>query len=116
MAAAPSASAKHKVTKHVHTAKDDLTWQDSEITGHLGLDPEDDGYGINGIGFKPTPALAYARSQRRRQQVLEWKSREAAEARRRRAEGRKARGVRDGDPGSGVRLGMEKERVVRFAS
>ena len=57
-----------------------LTWQDSEITGHLALDPQDDGYGVNGIGFRPTAAMAYARSQKRKQQVKEWKTREAREA------------------------------------
>jgi hypothetical protein len=73
-----------------------LTWQDSEITGHLidpSIDPEDDGTGLNGIGFKPTPALAYARAQRRRQQLMDWKAREAKEARAKRTE-RRRRGVR----------------------
>lgn len=73
-----------------------LTWKDSEITGHLAdpsTDPDDDGTGINGIGFKPTPALAYARSQKRRQQINEWKARETREARARRSE-RRRRGVR----------------------
>jgi hypothetical protein len=95
-----------------------LTWQDSEITGHLALDPDDDGYGINGIGFKPTPAQIYARSQRRRQQVMEWRNREAKEARQRRAEERKVRGGgrvglghAHGDLGGGGKGG----RVVRFA-
>ncbi|KAF2252529.1 hypothetical protein BU26DRAFT_517133 [Trematosphaeria pertusa] len=72
-----------------------LTWQDNEITGHLvdpSIDPEDDGTGLNGIGFKPTPALAYARAQKRRQQVLEWKAREAREARAKRTE-RRRRGI-----------------------
>lgn len=58
-----------------------LTWSDSEITGHLGTDPNDDGYGINGLGFKPTPAVAWARSERRKRQIAEWKNREASEAR-----------------------------------
>lgn len=72
-----------------------LTWQDSEITGHLAgpaTDPDDDGTGLNGIGFKPTPAMAYARAQKRRQQVLDWKAREAREARAKRSE-RRRRGV-----------------------
>lgn len=72
-----------------------LTWQDSEITGHLAdpaKDPDDDGTGLNGIGFRPTPAMAYARAQRRRQQVLDWKAREAREARAKRSE-RRRRGV-----------------------
>ncbi|KKZ59832.1 hypothetical protein EMCG_05361 [[Emmonsia] crescens] len=61
-----------------------LTWRDSEITGCAPTDPTDDGYGINGIGFKPTAAIAWDRSQRRKKQVAEWKSREAKEARERR--------------------------------
>lgn len=72
-----------------------LTWKDSEITGHLAdpsTDPDDDGTGLNGIGFKPTPALAYARSQKRRQQLNEWRLRETREARAKRSE-RRRRGV-----------------------
>ncbi|KAL4818037.1 hypothetical protein BDW67DRAFT_158417 [Aspergillus spinulosporus] len=67
-----------------------LAWSDSEITGHDPTDPDDDGYGINGIGFKPTAAIAWARSQKRKKQVAEWKSREAREARERRRERRVA--------------------------
>lgn len=103
-----------------------LTWQDSEITGHLAgpsTDPDDDGTGLNGIGFKPTPALAYARAQKRRQQVLDWKTREAREARAKRSE-RRRRGV--GGAGSSSREGtIERDltakeadaarRAVRFA-
>ncbi|EDU45855.1 hypothetical protein L13192_03755 [Pyrenophora tritici-repentis] len=73
-----------------------LTWQDDEITGHLAdpaIDPDDDGTGLNGIGFKPTPALAYARSQKRRQQLNEWKLREMRDARAKRSERRRG-GVR----------------------
>ncbi|TID14310.1 hypothetical protein E2P81_ATG09189 [Venturia nashicola] len=88
---------------------EDLTWQDSEITGHLALDPDDDGYGVNGIGFRPTPAMAYARSQRRRQQIMEWKNRESREARSRRAEERR-RGMKIGGGGAEG----EKGRAVRF--
>jgi hypothetical protein len=72
-----------------------LTWHDSEITGHLAdpsTDPDDDGTGLNGIGFRPTPAIAYARSQRRRQQLNEWKARETREARAKRHD-RRRRGV-----------------------
>ncbi|KAL4879669.1 hypothetical protein BJY04DRAFT_193351 [Aspergillus karnatakaensis] len=68
--------------------EDLLTWNDSETTGHNPTDPEDDGYGINGIGFKPTAAIAWARSQKRQKQVAEWKHREAKEARERRRERR----------------------------
>ncbi|KAF2444249.1 hypothetical protein P171DRAFT_432307 [Karstenula rhodostoma CBS 690.94] len=72
-----------------------LTWQDSEITGHLAdpsKDPDDDGTGLNGIGFRPTPTIAYVRAQKRKQQILDWKAREAREARAKRSE-RRRRGV-----------------------
>ncbi|MCJ1241845.1 hypothetical protein MMC14_009851 [Varicellaria rhodocarpa] len=62
--------------------------------------------GINGIGFRPTPAQSYARAQRRKQQVAEWKSREAKEARQRRSERRA--GVEKKE-----RAGMEREEGVR---
>ncbi|KAI2792922.1 hypothetical protein POX_b02966 [Penicillium oxalicum] len=65
-----------------------LTWHDHEITGHNPTDPNDDGYGINGVGFKPTAAIAWARSQKRQRQVAEWRSREAREARQKRRERR----------------------------
>ncbi|KAJ5390124.1 uncharacterized protein N7496_001192 [Penicillium cataractarum] len=67
---------------------DPFTWHDHEITGHNPTDPTDDGYGINGVGFKPTAAMAWARSQKRQRQVAEWKSREAREAREKRRERR----------------------------
>ncbi|PYH63564.1 uncharacterized protein BO88DRAFT_409114 [Aspergillus vadensis CBS 113365] len=70
------------------TAENPLTWHDSEITGHNPTDPTDDGYGLNGIGFKPTAAMAWARSERRKKQVAEWRSREAREAREKRRERR----------------------------
>jgi len=92
----------------------DLTWQDSEITGHLALDPDDDLTGLNGIGFKPTPQIAYARAQARRKQVTEWKNREAREARARRAEGRR-RGMVARNEAARESEG-KAERVVRFAA
>lgn len=87
-----------------------LVWQESEITGH-DIDfttPDDDGEGINGIGFRPTPAMAYARSQKRKQQVSEWRAREARDARQRRIERRRgASGETSSD--------AEARRMVRFA-
>ncbi|KAJ5468049.1 hypothetical protein N7475_005801 [Penicillium sp. IBT 31633x] len=83
--------------------EDPLVWHDSEITGHNPSDPTDDGYGINGIGFKPTASIAWERSQKRQKQVAEWKNREAREARERRRERRrdgveldKLRGIHEG--------------------
>jgi hypothetical protein len=66
----------------------ELYWSDKEITGYNPADPADDGYGINGIGFKPTPAIAYQRSQRRKHQLAEYRNREAREARQKRSERR----------------------------
>jgi hypothetical protein len=67
----------------------DLYWMDAEITGHDPDDPTDDGYGINGIGFRPTAGQAYQRAQRRKQQLAEYRSRETKEARQRRSERRR---------------------------
>ncbi|CAG7988613.1 unnamed protein product [Penicillium olsonii] len=89
--------------------EDSLVWRDSEITGHNPSDPTDDGYGINGIGFKPTASIAWERSQRRQKQVTEWKNREAREARERRRERR-----RDGlefDKLHGIHEGAVQKRV-----
>ncbi|KAK4990634.1 Glutamate decarboxylase 2 [Elasticomyces elasticus] len=102
-----------------------LVWQDSEITGHnVDPSPDDDGEGINGIGFKPTPAIAAARIVKRRRQVKEWRDREAREARMRRMEkrrgevggagagaGRRCGGGETGGMGSGEVV----RRAVRFA-
>jgi hypothetical protein len=86
-----------------------LTWHDDEITGHDPSDPEDDGEGINGIGFKPTPAEARARAERRRQQMAEYKSREMKEARAKRSERRRG--------GASMTTGSKEEaaRRVRFS-
>lgn len=95
-----------------------LTWHDSEITGHDPTDPSDDGYGINGVGFRPTPAIAHARAQKRKQQVAEWKNREAREARQRRSERRwKCKKV-EGTPVQGTQDSVLQQREgirkVRF--
>lgn len=81
-------------------------WQDTEITG-MAIDfaAGDDGEGINGIAFRPSPQTAQARRQRRRQQIFDWKTREEREARVKRHERR-----------NGCKLGSdrEKKRLVRF--
>lgn len=66
-----------------------LTWHDDEITVYDPEDEDDDGVGINGIGFKPTPAIAYARTMKRRQQLAEYRKREEKEARARRSHRRR---------------------------
>ncbi|KAL8951894.1 MAG: hypothetical protein Q9222_002169 [Ikaeria aurantiellina] len=94
-----------------------LWWADTEITGHDPTDPADDGYGINGVGFLPTPAMANARAERRKKQVAEWKSREAKEARQRRSEARRRRDFEISNEGvitNEGALGSSQERRVRF--
>lgn len=89
-----------------------LTWQDSEITGHnIDREHDDDGYGINGIGFRPTHAVAQHRALKRRQQILEWRAREAREARQKRSERRRL-GALAQERNVG---GEVQKRVVRFA-
>ncbi|KAF2220049.1 hypothetical protein BDZ85DRAFT_268017 [Elsinoe ampelina] len=95
-------------------------WQPKEITGHV-IDmstPDDaDGLGINGIGFQPTAAGLEARKIRRRQQVNDWKAREAKEDRRRRFEkrGRAEERPKKSKEGVGMAEGMqERRRAVRF--
>lgn len=94
-----------------------LWWADTEITGHNPTDPADDGYGINGVGFLPTPAIANARAERRKRQVAEWKSREAREARQRRSEARKRRDyelVNEGRRATETGMDGGQQRRVRF--
>ncbi len=91
---------------------DTSTWRDIEITGHAPTDPSDDGYGINGIGFRPTPAMAQARAQKRTQQILDWRNREAREARQKRSERRRVNGrgvTEEGELGK-----PDQRRRVRF--
>ncbi|GBF63419.1 hypothetical protein TMEN_6044 [Trichophyton mentagrophytes] len=89
-----------------------LTWDESEITGHHATDPNDDGYGLNGIGFKPSAEVAWARSQHRKDQVAEWKKRMASEAR----EARSRRRQKDEDIGNAsyIPKGSLKQKRVKF--
>ncbi|KAJ1325887.1 nucleolar protein 56 [Microdochium nivale] len=66
-----------------------LTWQEDEITIYDPEDKDDDGTGINGIGFKPSAAVAHQRAQKRRQQLAEYRKREEGEARARRNQRRR---------------------------
>ena len=90
-----------------------LWWSKNELTGqHIDpQDPEDDGEGINGIGFVPTTAIADARAERRRRQVKEWKERENREARVRRGERRRLKEVESEVSNS---TGVENAKKVRF--
>ena len=96
-----------------------LWWHDEEITGHNPNDPTDDGYGINGVGFLPTPAIANARAERRRKQIAEWKNREAKEARQKRGDRRRRRDLESSSSGNGTTQGKpsvktKNGRKVRF--
>ncbi|KAK8254396.1 hypothetical protein HDK77DRAFT_478095 [Phyllosticta capitalensis] len=97
-----------------------LTWQDSEITGHeIDEARDDDGYGINGIGFRPTHAVAQHRALKRRQQILEWRAREAREARQKRSERRRLGAGAAASPSSSLserKMAELPKRAVRFAS
>lgn len=105
----PSKGRKQRLSPPLADAslEDPFTWHDHEITGHNPTDPADDGYGINGVGFKPTAAIAWARSQKRQKQVAEWKSREAREAR----EKRRAR--RNEDLGLGKIHGIHEGAIQK---
>lgn len=86
-----------------------LTWHEDEITIYDPDDEDDDGVGINGIGFKPTAALAQTRAMKRRQQMAEYRKREESEARARRSQRRGC--------GSGVKFRSDEQsppRKVRF--
>lgn len=91
----PRPSKKKRRSPSPPASNPSLTWQDSEITGHLwdpSMDLDDDGEGINGIGFRPTAAIEWKRKEGRKRQVTEWRAREAKEDRRRRFEKRKMGG------------------------
>jgi hypothetical protein len=86
-----------------------LTWHQDEITVYDPDDEDDDGLGINGVGFKPTPALAYARSMKRRQQMAEYRKREESDARAKRSQRRRG--------GPTITIGSDPKspsRKVRF--
>ena len=92
-----------------------LWWTDKEITGHNPTDPTDDGYGINGVGFVPTPAIANARAERRKRQVADWKNREAKEARQKRSDRRRRKDAEAEILAAAVgSMGAEESRKVRF--
>lgn len=86
-----------------------LTWREDEITIYDPEDEDDDGTGINGVGFKPTPALAHARVMKRRQQLAEYRKREESEARAKRSQRR--RGARRSTPSPEQ---IQSRRKVRF--
>lgn len=97
-----------------------MTWHEDEITIYDPDDSDDDGTGINGIGFKPTPAVAHARGVKRKQQLAEYRKREEREARARRSQRRRgtpqpARDAKVESPAKEGHKEKEKQRPrVRF--
>jgi hypothetical protein len=80
-----------------------------EIMGYDPNDPDNDREGINGIRFKWTPAEAYARAQKGRAQMAEYRNKEAREARKMRIERR-----RGSEAVKASREEAETARRVRF--
>lgn len=91
----------------------DYWWQPSEITGHTPDDPDEDNYGVNGIGYQKSKAEAWNISQKKKRQLAEWRSREAREARALRAGGRKSMA---GLGGGGVASGRVTKSGSRSGS
>ncbi|KAK0712664.1 hypothetical protein B0T26DRAFT_343172 [Lasiosphaeria miniovina] len=91
-----------------------LTWHDDEITIYDPDDSDDDGTGINGIGFKPTPAIAHARILKRRQQLAEYRKREEREARAKRSQRRRGSPSVTATTGLVELRGKVERRRVRF--
>ena len=88
-----------------------LFWRDDEIVGYYSDDPEDDGEGVNGIGYRQSMAERRVIERKRQAQIREWRTREAAEDRARRGNRR-----RGGYPGVAVGAAAEENvgRKVRF--
>ncbi|KAG5963792.1 hypothetical protein E4U58_003427 [Claviceps cyperi] len=86
-----------------------LTWHEDEITIYDPNDADDDGTGVNGIGFKPTPALELSRIMRRREQMAAYRKREECEARAKRTQRRRGEEPLSARPKKGL-----PARRVRF--
>ena len=84
--------AEHKVEEEpevIDPIRAALTWHEDEITVYDPEDKDDDRRGMDGVGFRPTPAIAYQREQMRRRQLADYKRREENEARTRRNQRRR---------------------------
>ena len=94
-----------------------LTWHEDEITVYDPEDKDDDRRGMDGIGFRPTPAIAYQREQMRRRQLADYKRREENDARARRNQRRREQ-LGSGVGGGGGISDMERKHSmvrVRFS-
>lgn len=68
-----------------------LTWREEEITVYDPEDKDDDGAGMDGVGFQPPPAIARAIALKKRQQLLAYKKMVDGDARAKRNERRRGR-------------------------
>lgn len=71
-----------------------LTWQDDEITVYDPDDEDDDGEGMDGVGFQPPPGAARATARKKLGQLAGYRRMVEQEAREKR---RRRRGKRDED-------------------
>ena len=110
----PTATTTTSTPPPTDSLPNSLTWHDSEITIYDPDDSDDDGTGINGIGFKPTPAIAYARTVRRRQQLAEYRKREERDARAKRSLRRRGASPASGLLETAGAAGKKTKRRVRF--
>ena len=89
-----------------------LTWQEDEITVYDPEDADDDGEGMDGVGFQPPPGAARATARRKLGQLAGYRrmvEQEARERRRRRRGGREKDG--EGERVTRVRF-LEGETII----
>lgn len=91
-----------------------LTWQEEEITVYDPDDEDDDGEGMDGVGFQPPPKIARATARRKLGQLAGYRrmvEQEARERRRRRRGRRESEGDGEGKRGSRVKF-VEGETII----
>ncbi|KAI9823291.1 MAG: hypothetical protein M1832_002515 [Thelocarpon impressellum] len=118
---APAASASPTTGKPARPAAFPPPPSPPSAPGPADEDEDDDGgaaaTGLDGIGYRPTAAQAWARAERRKLQVAEYKSREAREARRLRSLKRALGGEGRGEGKTaelGDTAGEQGRRRVKF--
>lgn len=74
-----------------------LWWREDELTGYNPSDPDDDGAGVNGVGYQKSAAEAWRIAQARKKQIEEWRVREQRDARAARRHARTGDGRNGGE-------------------
>ncbi|SPO03287.1 uncharacterized protein DNG_05969 [Cephalotrichum gorgonifer] len=94
-----------------------LTWQEDEITVYDPDDADDDGTGMDGVGFLAPPAAARATAQKKIRQLAEYRRMVQREARAGRNQRRRGAAAANADGGNGrvtrVRF-LEPEPTITF--